>query len=660
MQSCEALLQPLQMRNVTIRNRLMITAHVTNFAKDHCISPQHVAYYTERAKGGIGLMTVGFPSIHPTSRNTASEIDAFTDKVIPGLKTLSASIHNHGAKIFMQLGHSGRQQNGTWTGREVWAPSAIPCPLNLEMPKEMEVEDIDEIVQAHADAAVRARAGGMDGVEIHSGYGGYLLSSFLSPYMNRRTDDYGGSLDNRIRLAVRVIDAVRRAVGEDFVVGLQVQGHDYSPDGIEVAEAQAIARRLAALGKLDYMVVKASTYISGGQNIPDMQHPRALWLPLAEAIKEAVPTMRICAVGRLNDPLLANEVVREGRADIIAMTRQNISDPETSRKIAEGRLSDIRRCIACNQGCVDMLGRGTHITCVHNPAAGHEEELGTGTLRPAERPGRIVVVGGGPAGMKAAEVAARRGHKVTLIERRSEMGGQLRLAGSVEGRSDLLDSIGYMQRQLEALDVDVRLGRAADSAMIKSMKPDAVVVATGSKPVRRIIGNESIGVWDVPGLDGNNIMSAWDILENGVTPGDSVLVVDDGESSWKSISVAIQLSRQGRKVTYCTMLPYPGARLGAFTQQKLLERLFATNIEILPFTTVRAVRGDKVDTVVSGNKRTIDGIDTIVLAGWHEPVADLYFALKGLVPVVERIGDALASRTMLEAYHEGERVARRL
>jgi mycofactocin system FadH/OYE family oxidoreductase 2 len=656
MNTYDALMQPIRIGNVEIRNRVMTTAHLTNFGKDHRPSDQHVAYYSARAKGGVGLMVMGFPSIHPTSRNTGRDVDAFTDDVIPGLKALTSEVHKHGAKIFMQLGHSGRQQTGLWTRREIWAPSSIPCPVNGEMPKEMEPEDIEEVIQAHADAALRAKAGGMDGVEIHSGYGGYLLSSFQSPYMNHRGDDFGGSMENRMRIVLRVIDAVRAAVGRDFVVGIQVQGHDYSPDGIELTEAKEMARRYADTGKLDYMVVKASTYYSGGQNIPDMQHPKKIWLPLAEAIKEAVPELPIVAVGRINNPDEAEELVANGRVDLIAMTRQHIADPETVNKLREGRVEDVRKCISCNQGCIDQVFKGQHVTCVHNPAAGFERELMEITLSDQRK--RVVVVGGGPAGMKAAEIATRRGHNVTLFERRPQLGGQLRIAGSLEGRGEILEAVRWVERELGKLQVDVRLGHQATAEDVLALEPDVVVVATGSAPVKEIIGNKSFGVWTVPGLDAANVISSWDVIEDKAEVGNSVLVVDDGEGGWKSAGLALELAGKGHSVKVATPHTHIGAQLGVFTQQKLTERVFQSNIESLPYTTVRGIHGDSVDVVSRGKEDTLTGIDTVVLAGWHAPMTELYFQLKGKVTRVERIGDAIASRTMLEAFHEGERIAR--
>ncbi len=490
----QILFDPIEVGGVTLPNRIVMTGHGTGMADHHLPSEQHAAYYRERARGGVGLIGMAFPQIHPSSQNVPGEVQAYDPAVIPGLRKIADAVHRYETKIVMQLGHTGRQSSSTWSERALFAPSSIPCPMNREMPKAMEIEDIDELVAAHALAAVHAREGGFDGVEIHSGYGGYLLASFLSPFSNFREDEYGGSVENRVRFARRALEAVRDAVGRDYLVGMNMQGHDFSPGGLEVEDAQEIAALLTGTGLLDYVVVKGATYYSASQNVPDMQHPKGVWLDLAAKLREVVD-VPVIAVGRVTDPYAAAQVLRDGGADLIAMTRQHIADPETVTKIRENRLEDVRGCIACNQGCIDRLFKITHTTCVHNPAAGYELELGEGTLTPAPADGgRVVVVGGGPAGMKAAEVCARRGFDTVLLERRERLGGQLRLASSIEGREEIAEVIRHLEVQLDKLGVEVRTGAGADPEAVRALAPDHVIVATGSAPGRRIVGNISNGV----------------------------------------------------------------------------------------------------------------------------------------------------------------------
>lgn len=655
----QILFEPIEVGGVTLSNRIVMTGHGTGMAHDHLPSDRHAAYYRERARGGVGLIGMAFPQIHPSSQNVPGEVQAYDPAVVPGLRKIAGAVHEYDTKIVMQLGHTGRQSSSTWSERALFAPSSVPCALNREMPKAMEVEDIDELVVAHAVAAAHAREGGFDGVEIHSGYGGYLLASFLSPFSNFREDEYGGSIENRVRFARRALEAVREAVGRDYLVGMNMQGHDFSPGGLELGEAREIAALLTGTGLLDYVVVKGATYYSASQNVPDMQHPKGVWLDLAAALREVVD-VPVIAVGRVTDPHAAAKVLHDGGADLIAMTRQHIADPETVTKIREGRLEDLRGCIACNQGCIDRLFKITHTTCVHNPAAGYELELGEGTLVPASDGGdRVVVVGGGPAGMKAAEVCARRGYDVVLIEGRDALGGQLRLAAAVKGRGEIAEVYRHLEVQLEKLGVDVRLGTAADHEAVLGLDPDHVLVATGSAPGRRIVGNLSHGV-TAKGLDSPRVLDTFEVLEGGAALGDEVLIVDDGEGGWKGIGLALQLAEEGRRVHLSTPLPYVGAALGPFTQNKLVPRVAEAGIVRHPFTLLLEVEDDDVVVRTDGQPQRMHGIDTIVLAGWHEPAADLYFDLKERHASVRRVGDAVASRTMLEATHEAERVARRV
>lgn len=653
------LFEPITLGRVQIRNRIVMTGHGTGMAKDYLPTDQHVAYYRERAIGGAGLIGMAFPQIHPTSQDVPGEPRAWLPEIVPGLRKISEAVHEYGARIVMQLGHGGRQGHSTFTERALWGPSNTPCPFNLEMPKEMELEDIDEIIEAHAVGARHAKQGGMDGVEIHSGYGGYLLASFLSDFSNHRTDSYGGSLANRMRIVLQVIDAVREEVGPDFLVGMNLQGHDFSPRGLELADAQQIARACVATGKIDYLCVKAATYNEAHQNVPDMQHPKRIWEDLAAGIK-AVVDVPVIAVGRINEPLDAADVLRLGHADMVAMTRQQIADPETANKMKEGRLEEIRRCIGCNQGCIDRLFDVTHSSCVHNPAAGYERELGIGTLLMATFRRRVVVVGAGPAGMKAAETAARQGHEVILIERRTRTGGQLRIAAKITGRGEIGGVVDHLDVMLAKYGVDVRLGWAPTAEEILALNPHHVIVATGSAPGSDIVGNLAQGITFTPGLDQDHVLSVWDVLEDGAPVGRHVVIVDDGEGGWKGIGLGLQLQGEGHDVDFLTPLPYVGAKLGPFSANLAVPRIHRSGMATHPFTTMTAVDGPTVRLTEQGRPATLTGVDTVILAGWHRPVADLYFALKNQGVTVERIGDAIASRTMMEAVHEGERAARRI
>jgi NAD(P)-dependent dehydrogenase (short-subunit alcohol dehydrogenase family) len=392
--------------------------------------------------------------------------------------------------------------------------------------------DIDEIVEAHAVGARHAKQGGMDGVEIHSGYGGYLLASFLSPFSNHRTDEYGGSLENRMRIVLRVIDAIRDEVGPDYLVGMNLQGHDFSPGGLDVSDAQQIAQVLAATGKIDYLCVKAATYNEAHQNVPDMQHPKRIWESLAAAVKSVVD-IPVIAVGRINDPYDAADILQLGHADMVAMTRQQIADPETVNKMREGRTEEIRRCIGCNQGCIDRLFDVTHSSCVHNPAAGYERELGIGTLLQATFRRRVVVIGAGPAGMKAAETAARQGHEVILIERRNRTGGQLRIAEKIKGRKEIGGVIDHLDVMIAKHGVDVRLGWAPTAEEVLLIKPSHIIWPP-VRPLTRHRRQSGTG-YSLHARPRPRPRSRCGTCRTRTAGCHHVVIIDDGEGGWKGI-----------------------------------------------------------------------------------------------------------------------------
>ncbi|WP_175424101.1 TSUP family transporter, partial [Haladaptatus sp. W1] len=405
----ERLFEPTSIGDVDLRNRLMMTGHTTNYARGSEITDTLIDYYVERGEGGIGLIVMAYLANHPSSMS-GSAIRGWDDDIVPQLRRLTDAVHETGAKIFCQNLHYGRQMTSLISEQPVLSSSDIPGPVNREMPRRMTNEEIQELVDGYATTAGVIQRGGFDGVEIHSGYGGYLLSQFISPYSNERTDEYGGSLENRLRIVYETVDSVRDEVGEDFVVGLQVNAMDDAPHGMGIDEYEEVARRLAATGQIDYLVVKAGTYQKQDYIVPDMQRERALLAPLAKRIRTAVdevnPGMTVATTGRITDPRRADQILQEGAADIISMTRGHIADPHIARKAQEGRLDELIECMGCNQGCIQRIYDGAACRCVLNPATGFEAELGVGTLTKTTDPKDVFVVGGGPAGMAKVAVGS--------------------------------------------------------------------------------------------------------------------------------------------------------------------------------------------------------------------------------------------------------------
>ncbi|SEP19853.1 2,4-dienoyl-CoA reductase [Halogranum amylolyticum] len=610
---------------------------------------------------------------HPSSVS-GSAIHGWDESLIPQLKELTDAVHETGAKMICQNLHYGRQITSTVSERPVLSSSDIPGPVNREVPREMTHKEIEMIVDGYARTAGIIQRGGFDGVEIHSGYGGYLLSQFISPYSNEREDEYGGSLENRLRIVYETLDAVREEVGDEYVVGLQVNATDDAPHGMGPDEYETVARRLAATGQVDYLVVKAGTYEKQDYIIPDMQRERAFLAPLAKRIRHAVrqenPEVTIATTGRITDPREADQLLQAGAADLVSMTRGHIADPEVARKAQEGRLDELIECMGCNQGCIERVYQGAACRCVLNPATGFEADLGVGTLTKSTNPKRVLVVGGGPAGMKAAEVAARRGHEVVLYEREDQLGGQARFAAKIPKKAEFEKSLLWLREALTREEVAVRTGTNVTRELIVSEAPDAVILATGSSQPSFPRGYHSLGIrpTDIPGWEDARILSSVDVLAKHVDgaafrdPGEHVLVIDDGEHHWKGVGTAKYLAESGRTV----QLAQPGGDLAGDltgpTKAKLHRDLFSmTNpIEFHTFATVSSIEWPTVTLDRRGQSVELENVDSIVLAGFHRATNPLESQLQGSVPTVRAVGDAVAPRTIKEAIHEGERTAREI
>jgi mycofactocin system FadH/OYE family oxidoreductase 2 len=642
------LFTPFKLGPVTVKNRLCFLPHVTVYSENHLPSERHAYYYAERAKGGVGLIVTGCQMVHPTSNQSNNEY-AFDERVIPGYKKITDMVHEHGAKVFGQLTHYGNQGKSYLTLRPLLCPSPVPDLFMREIPKEIEKEEIGEIIKGFGKAARNQKLGGFDGIEIKLAHDG-LIRQFLSPYSNRRNDEYGGSLENRMRFALEAVDAVREAIGNDMALGLRFCLDEFIPGGYNLDDAKEMAKRFSNTGKIDYISPSMGTYNPMHIFCAPMGVAPGYAVPACAAIKEIVD-IPVFAFGRINTPVQAEKILADGQADIVGMCRQLICDPELPNKAREGRPEDIRACIACNQGCLENVFRLQPSTCVHNPAAGREKELGMDTIKPAAVKKKVVVVGGGPAGMKAAEIAALRGHKVVLYEARSELGGQVNIASKGANRSEIGDVARYLIHQLEKHRVEVKLGVEATPQAVVAENPDAVVIATGCIPL----------VSDVPGAKQDNVVTAWDVLEGKAKVGENVVVVDE-EGFHAATSTAELLADQGKRVEIVTSYPHVGNNIEPDTFGFLYSRLFSKGVTLTPNTAVKEIsaNGVVVYNAYSNTERVIGDVDTVVLAVGNKANDELYKSLKGKVKELYRVGDCVAPRKLDMAIYEGNEVGRLL
>jgi 2,4-dienoyl-CoA reductase-like NADH-dependent reductase (Old Yellow Enzyme family)/thioredoxin reductase len=633
----KALFSPFRIGNLELKNRIVMPPMATNFAgEDGTVNDRHIAYYVKRAQGGAGYITFEHTGILRQGRAFPNMALIDTDKQIPSFRKLVEAIHQEGGKILIQINHAGRQTSSSITGSSIVAPSAIPCPVRKEMPQALSFEEVQKIVEAFGEASRRVKETGADGVEIHMAHG-YLVNQFLSPFSNKRTDEYGGDSERRMRMAIKVLRTVRNQVGPDFTVVCRLSADEYVEGGLKLEDSKEIAKALERNGA-DALHVSACVAASGYLNHPPYYAEEGIFVHLAQGIKSVVG-IPVITVGRIRTPVLANQILEENKADLVSMGRALIADPHLPIKTLQVRNEEITPCISCNR-CIQSIRKGA-LQCAVNPETGRE---GIFKLKKADRPKRIWIIGGGPAGMKAAEIAARRGHQVTLYEKNEELGGRFLLAATPPKKQVLKDFIDQLAAQLKKLPVKIALGKSFSSASLRRGKPDIVIVATGAKPF-------------FPRIDGIQEAKAIpveDALSASTSLGKKVLVVGGGGIG---AEVADYLSENGKEVTLIEMREGIALDLVNHLQHFLNLRLGEKGVQIL--TSTKAIRFEKKVLWVEDPQGTkkLEGFDNIVIALGSIPNDEILESLKGKVPEIYIVGDASKPREVMEALLEGEEVA---
>lgn len=654
------LFTPIKIGNIELKNRIVMPAIHHSFTPDGFVNEKLISYYQTRGAGGAALITVGGCSIDQIG-SAPFMIGLYDDKFIEGLRSLTFAVKNAGAKIAAQMYQAGRYAHSAFTGQQALAPSAVASRFTRETPKAMTSDDIQMIIASFGSAARRAQEAGFDAVEIISS-AGYLICQFLSPVTNLRDDQYGGSFENRSRFGLEVVRSVRDAVGPVFPVIVRLSGHDFMPGSNDNAEA---ARFAASLEHASADCIN----VTGGWHetrVPQLTGhlPRGAFTYLARGVKEAV-SIPVIASNRINDPALAEQILQEGLADLVNMGRPLIADPDLPRKAAAGEFSSIRRCIACNQGCMDAIFSMQEVHCAINPLAGREHEV---KVTPTVNPKKLLIAGGGLAGLETARTAAERGHHVTLWEKEESLGGQLHFAARPTGKREFITLLDYYQQQLKSLGVAIELNRKATAVDIIAFHADEVILATGAKPAAS----------PFPVTAPDKCITAVTALQGVLIRGNRVVVIGGGavgcetavsiaeigtidaltlkflmENKAEETEILLQLLNRGIKdVVLVEMFKGVGRDIGISTRWVVMQHLRRLGVMIMDETKVIEVNEGGV-LVEKGGDITLLPADTVVLAVGAIPVNELAADLKGQVSNLHIIGDALKPRKITEAIREG-------
>ena len=639
----KSIFSPITINQMTLRNRLVVPPMVTNYGTEKGeVTDRLITYLEARARGGFGLITLEATAVHPGGRGFQKQVGLWDDSQIPGLADLAAAIHRHGARLSVQLFHAGRQTYSAVLGTQSVSASAIPCPVCKEVPRELNLSGIKEIVRSFAKAAERARTAGADALEIHGAHG-YLINQFISPYSNRRVDEYGGSLKNRMRFPLEVIAEVRKAVGADFPVIYRISARERVPGGLTLEENLVIARILSEAG-IDAFHVSTGVYGSMPYIIPPYSLPEGLNVEDAHAIREATG-LPVIVAGRITEVFMAESIVSTGKADMVAMGRASIVDPDLPRKAAAGAFDDIRPCISCNQGCIGgLLGPAMEMSCLVNPTVGKEKEF---AVTPAPVKKKVMVVGAGPAGLEAARILAQRGHSVVLSDKSDRFGGQFRLAALPPEKQPLAKLIRWQADQAAKAGVTVKLGNEVTRQVVTDARPDTVVVATGGKPL----------IPRIPGADAPWVASAWDVLAGKAPTGQNVLIMGGGSVGCETADYLLHLEK---RVTIVEMLGELARDVESTTRYFLLQRLNNLGANVVLNATIVEITRDGVIYEHQGQRQELRGFDTLVAAFGTAPENSLVKDILGIVTEVYVIGDAEEPRRAIDAIRDAEKLATRI
>ncbi|HUL07895.1 MAG TPA: FAD-dependent oxidoreductase [Candidatus Acidoferrum sp.] len=653
------LFTPVKLGSLELKNRIVFGAHTANMSHEGLPGDRHFGYYRERARGGAAMIVVEPAPVHRTAVLIRGNFLAENDAVIPHFRRITDECHKHGTVMMHQAYHVGGHgdQDNSW--EPYWSPSGVPSFHDQWGSHAMTEAEIEELIAAFVAAARRDRESGFDGTDLFAGYN-CLIDQFWSPLTNKRDDKWGGSFENRLRFSVEICQRIRKTCGDRFIIGMTISGAEPYPGGLSIADKQEIVAYLDSRGLVDYFSCGTGSYLNQFSKIvPSFHYAMFLGTDDAAKFKEVVKHARVTAEARVKTPENAEKVIAAGKADMVSIVRGQIADPHLANKAKEGRPEDIRPCISCNQLCLGRRLRDYWVSCISNPSVAREYKWDGDSTPPAAKPRHVLVVGGGPAGLEVARVAAARGHRVTLVEKAGELGGQFRLAAGQPERGEIGALLHWYRGQLQKLQVQVQLRTEMSAADVKAAGADAVVLCTGSNPSRDGFQRSFPHMAKLPGAEQDNVCTAHDVLEGKVTPGTRVLLLDDINGWWPASGTALHLAQQRHQVTVVTAAEKAGAALDlSHTGDTLRERFAKFGVEVLLATALSEWKGTtaKLMSLYTGETEERE-FDSLVLATTNTPEDRLTKALAGAGLEVHAIGDTVAARSASMAFYEGRKLA---
>jgi 2,4-dienoyl-CoA reductase-like NADH-dependent reductase (Old Yellow Enzyme family) len=654
------LFQPLDLRHRRLDNRIVFGAHTANMSEQGLPSERHRGYYEERAIGGAAMIVVEPIPVHPTAVLTRGNFRHCDDAVIPHFRKITDAVHQHGTTILQQLYHVGQHGDSDLSFMPHWSPSGRSSYHDSDGSHAMRETEIEEIITCFTNAAERCQKAGFDGVDIFAAYHS-LVDQFWSPWSNRRDDQWGGSVQNRSRFSVSILNAIREKCGEDFIIGMSIGYTETTPTIMTLDNFQAIIVEHDNTGNLDYISCGSGNYVDYDRVMPTFVHAEKLGAPLAEALKSVVKNTKVTAESHIRTPENADYVIGSGTSDLVSIVRGQIADPHLVNKAREGRDEDIRGCISCNQMCWGRRSRDFWISCLINPSAGREFEWGGDRFDKVESPKKILVVGGGPAGMEAARVAAERGHEVTLVEALGDIGGQFRLAGLAPRRGQITELMGWYLRQFEKLGVDVRYFSPMDEQEIIAFGADEVVLATGSIPDDSVKQRWIHELDELPGLSNQSIFSAEEVLRDQAKLGEKVIVLDEG-GNWRGMGTAWYLADKGHQVSIVTPDAFLGKELARTTADfQIRSALKKCGAKFYVESVISYWFGDgaEVRNLLDDSVRRVEA-SALITATTNIVYNDVELALAANNIPFHLAGDAAAPRQAPYAFHDGRKIGLRL